>query len=179
MPSSTSPPLEHFATIAERYIAFIDSFADARPENLYSALESLLADLHTAILPVVAEMNDPEQPELEAIDMSSEQWDVIAKLTCKTTAKETVALMDWHEKIEKPSKKYMPPSVMRAYELFDDLSDIYSDLHTGLTLWKLDTTESKIEASWQWRYHYDIHWGNHLFSAATTVHEIRYITHEG
>ena len=170
-------PLTNFAAAAESYIAFIDSFANARPDNLYTALESHLADLHAAILPVVAEMNDPEQPELEAIDMPSEQWDVIAQLICKTTAEETVALMEWHEKIEKPSKKHMPPSVMRAYELFDDLADIYSDLHTGLTLWKLNTTESKIEASWQWRYNYDIHWGKHLFRASTTVHEIRYILH--
>ena len=170
-------PLTNFATTAERYITFIDSFATARPDNLYSALESLLADLHAAILPVVAEMNDPRQPELEAIDTPHEIWDKVAILVGKTTAAETVKLMEWHEKIDKPTKKYFPPSSLRVYELFDDLADIYSDLHTGLTLWKLDTSESKIEASWQWRHHYDIHWGNHLFRAATTIHEIRYITH--
>ena len=172
---STMPsPLEHFATTAEQYIAFIDSFANARPKNLYTTLESLLADLHASILPIVAEMNDPEQPELEAIDMSHEQWKTVAYLISERVAPEIKQLFEWHNQGKSLKKLHHESPAMRVDGLFDDLADIYRDLHTGLTLWKLNTPESKIEASWQWRYNYDIHWGNHLFQAATTIHEARY-----
>jgi Domain of unknown function (DUF5063) len=171
-------PLEHFATIAEQYIAFIDSFKAARPKSLYTALESHLANLHASILPVVTEMNDPEQPELEAIDMSHGQWEKIANLISARTAPEIGKLFDWHQQGISMKKLHYQSPAMRADGLFDDLADIYRDLHTGLTLWKLDTPESKIEASWQWRYNYDIHWGTHLFQASLTIHEIRYHLHK-
>jgi len=167
-------PLEHFAVVAEQYITFIDSFKAARPDNLYSTLESHLADLHTAILPIFADTNDPEQPKLEAISMSHKQWKVIASLINDITCDQTNRLYEWHEEcwnVTNPTDNYC---AIRAGALWDDLADIYRDLHTGLTLWKLNTTESKIEASWQWRFNYDAHWGNHLFRAAATIHEARY-----
>lgn len=171
-----SSPLANFALVAESYIAFIDSFASARPENLYTTLELHLADLYSTILPVVAEMNEPSLPELEDIGMSHEQWHQISQLIGNTTGDETAQMIKWHEKIE--GKDSFPPSALRAYELFDDLADIYRDLNTGLILWNLDTPESRIEASWKWRYNYDTHWGNHLFRASTTVHEVLYTLHD-
>ncbi len=175
---STPSPLTNFAAAAESYIAFIDSFANARPDNLYTTLESHLADLHAAILPVVAETNEKRQRRLEKISLSLEQNKIIRSLTNSVTSNEAAQLYDWHEecwKTENPNDNYC---AIRASMLWDDLADIYRDLHTGLTLWKLDTPESKIEASWQWRFNYDSHWGNHLFRASTTVHEIRYHLHK-
>jgi len=166
--------LSNFAAAAESYIAFIDTFAHARPENLYSALETHLANLHAAILPVVADTNDPEQPDLEAISMSHTQWKTIAGFIKAITRDETNQLYEWHEECWKTTNPNDNYCAIRASMLWDDLADIYRDLHTGLTLWKLNTPESKIEASWQWRFGYDTHWGNHLFRAAQTIHEIRY-----
>ena len=167
-------PLTNFAAAAESYIAFIDSFADARPDKLYTALESHLADLHAAILPVFFDTNDPEQPKLEAIGMSHEQWKTIASLLKDFTSNESEQLYKWHEECWKTANPNDNYCAIRASMLWDDLADIYHDLHPGLTLWKLDTPESKIEASWRWRFNFDSHWGNHLFRASTTVHEIRY-----
>lgn len=166
--------ITNFASTAESYIAFIDSFANARPKKLYTILESHLAELHAAILPLIAEINDSEQPDLEAIGMSHAQRNIIAGLIKTATGNETAQLFEWHEECWKITNPIDNHRAIRASMLWDDLADIYWDLHTGLTLWNLNFTESKIEASWQWRYNYDIHWGNHLFRAAQTIHEIRY-----
>jgi len=61
--------------------------------------------------------------------------------------------------------------------LFDDLTDIYRELRDGLALWKEATPDAQAEAAWQWRFNYEIHWGEHLFRAMLTVHEIRYQLH--
>jgi len=168
------PPLEHFATTAEQYIAFIDSFAHARPDNLYTTLESHLANLYTAILPVVADTNEKRQRKLENIGMSNEQRKAIVDLIYNFTSDETNQLYEWHEECWKTTNPIDNYCAIRASMLWDDLADIYRDLHPGLTLWNLNTTESKIESSWQWRFGYDTHWGNHLFRAAQTIHKIRY-----
>ena len=167
-------PLTNFAAAAESYIAFINSFANARPDKLYTALESHLADLHAAILPVVAGSNEKRHRKLEKIGMSHKQWSVIANHIAEHIAPEVGELFELHNDARPIEELHYQSPAMRADMLFDDLADIYRDIHTGLTLWKLDTPESKIEASWQWRYNYDIHWGNHLFVAALTIHEIRY-----
>ena len=58
--------------------------------------------------------------------------------------------------------------------LFDDLADIYRDVHHGLALWNASTPDAQAEAAWQWRWNYEHHWGEHLFRAMLTVHEVRY-----
>lgn len=51
--------------------------------------------------------------------------------------------------------------------LSDDLSDIYRDLKDGLVLYK----KGKItEAVWEWKLHFDIHWGAHLTGAQRAIH---------
>lgn len=144
------------------------------PKNLYTTLESHLANLHTTILPVVAETNTKRQRKLEKINMSHEQWKVIASLINGITGDQSTELYEWHEECWKTARPNDNYCAIRASMLWDDLADIYRELYTGLTLWNLSTTESKIEASWKWRFGYDSHWGNHLFRASKTVHEIRY-----
>jgi Domain of unknown function (DUF5063) len=167
-------PLEHFATTTEQYIVFIDSLKAARPEKFYTTLEYHLADLHAAILPVFAETNEKRHRKLEKIDMPHKQWKAIACLLNHFTSDESEQLYKWHEECWKTTNPDDNYCAIRASMLWDDLADIYRDLHNGLALWKLNTPESKIEASWQWRFGYDAHWGNHLFRAAQTIHEIRY-----
>ena len=60
---------------------------------------------------------------------------------------------------------------------WDDLADIYRDLHNGLVLWNRGRPNAQAQAAWQWRFDYEMHWGEHLFRAMLTVHEIRYTLH--
>jgi hypothetical protein len=51
--------------------------------------------------------------------------------------------------------------------LSDDGLDIYKDLRGGLALWD---GHSKIAGIWEWRFFFEIHWGNHAVDALRVLH---------
>ena len=51
--------------------------------------------------------------------------------------------------------------------LSDDIIDIYRDIKRGLLLYEKN---KDIEAIWQWRFNFDIHWGNHVVDAIRALH---------
>lgn len=61
-----------------------------------------------------------------------------------------------------------------AGSLSDDLLDIYRDLRRGLGLWEqrgaADPVASRVAAIWEWRFHFDNHWGDHATSALRALH---------
>ena len=168
------PALRAFVGVAAEYCAFIESFENGRPEELYTTLEMMLSKIHVGILPVVAVVADEENLELEKLGMTHGEWGVIAKLIQAITAEESDGLSQWHDDLRGTSKSGDDYCMIRAGMLWDDLADIYRDLHDGLVLWRMGTTESQIEASWKWRFGYESHWGYHLARAMQSVHEIRY-----
>lgn len=164
--------LPEFALIAEEFCLFIDSFRDGRPESLYTKLEYLLSELHCGILSVAKQMNEREDLELESFgEMTHEQWDELAKLIGAVIAEELSELIDRHIEINNGEYGH---DAARVYTLWDDLADMYREIGQGLAQWKLGTVEGKVEASWQWRFGYESHWGHHLANAMKTVHELRY-----
>ncbi len=166
--------LNAFADAAQHYCTFIESLPEARPNNFYSSLELLLAQLHVAILQIDADPDAPETPEAESRNMNHKQWKVLAQRLEQLTTDETNRLYDLHIKswnTVKPADNYC---AIRASMLWDDLADIYRDLKDGLKLWDMNTHDTQREASWKWRFHYESHWGTHLARAIQTVHEIRY-----
>ena len=52
--------------------------------------------------------------------------------------------------------------------LSDDVLDIYGDLRRGLSLW--DTEASRPAALWDWRFHFEVHWGDHAVDALRALH---------
>lgn len=52
--------------------------------------------------------------------------------------------------------------------LSDDLLDVYFDLRRGLDLWDKDVP--KAAAIWEWRFHFDAHWGDHAIDALRALH---------
>ena len=53
--------------------------------------------------------------------------------------------------------------------LADDLADIYFDLKEGLALHESGESEPD-QVIWEWRFSFDIHWGEHALSALRTIH---------
>ena len=165
-----------FAEVAERYCTFIDSLKTSRPPGLYAALEKLLVEIHTAILPVekdlAEELPPKEQRQFDGLAMTHDEWCDLAKVIGKATRKESDELVAWHKGLRGEDNSADDFHVTRASMLWDDLADIYRDLDHGRRLWSLK--DSAAQAAWEWRYGYEIHWGEHLFRAMTSVHEIRY-----
>ena len=65
-------------------------------------------------------------------------------------------------------------SVPVAGLLSDDLLDVYGDLQRGLVLWnKGGATKSRatrVAAIWEWRFHFEAHWGDHAADALRALH---------
>jgi hypothetical protein len=53
--------------------------------------------------------------------------------------------------------------------LADDLADIYADLSRGLAAWQVGNTE---DAVWEWRFHFQHHWGEHTTGALRALHAL-------
>lgn len=52
--------------------------------------------------------------------------------------------------------------------LSDDMLDVYKDVRRGLTLW--DKVVPRSAALWEWRFHFDCHWGDHAVDALRALH---------
>lgn len=53
--------------------------------------------------------------------------------------------------------------------LSDDLLDVYGDISRGLALWDM-ASAPKIAAVWEWRFHFEQHWGDHAIDALRALH---------
>jgi hypothetical protein len=51
--------------------------------------------------------------------------------------------------------------------LSDDVADVYADLARGLALWAADKRDAAV---WEWRFGFDIHWGDHAVDALRALH---------
>lgn len=51
--------------------------------------------------------------------------------------------------------------------LSDDVCDVYLDLRRGLWLWDAGRTD---DAIWEWRFHFEHHWGDHAIDALRALH---------
>ena len=55
--------------------------------------------------------------------------------------------------------------------LADDLADMWRDLRAGLSL--VGVPETAVDAVWEWRFNFEIHWGAHAVEALRAVHAAR------
>jgi hypothetical protein len=52
-------------------------------------------------------------------------------------------------------------------DLDDDVGDVYCDVWRGLAMFDGGHPN---EAAWEWRFHFDIHWGEHAVDALRALH---------
>lgn len=173
-PQSNLNALSAFAGVAEEFCTLIDSLGESRPDDLYQTLEAVLSRLHLAILPVEMGMARKGHAKFEKLRMTHEQWADLAKLIREALASESDSLFKWHVELQEQVGTCDDYCAIRATMLWDDLADIYRDLRFGLALWAIGTEKAKAEAAWEWRLIFEAHWGNHLFRAMSTVHEVLY-----
>jgi hypothetical protein len=53
--------------------------------------------------------------------------------------------------------------------LSDDILDIYKDVKKGILLYQRN---EQIEAIWEWKFGFEIHWGSHAVDAIRTLHYV-------
>lgn len=153
--------LDDFRNDAQAYCDFIDAWRAGNVSKPYVELLQLLSNLAKSGVSIPFDMPEKDVDQVERI-----QWEIIWAEIHEVTSAASSALMREHADNENAKT--------RAFMLWDDLADIYRDLRHGLDLFNLGGTDAVAEATWEWRFGYENHWGAHLFRALTTVHEIRY-----
>jgi hypothetical protein len=64
------------------------------------------------------------------------------------------------------------PDVPVSGSLQDDLTDIYMDLQSGLTLYNMSDPEAYRKGGASWRFNFEIHWGSHAWAALAVLHAV-------
>jgi hypothetical protein len=144
--------IEQFADVARRYCAWVES-TPAEPSLEMRRAQEFLAELHLAAvnLPRVEPENDVEGEEISSYEM-----------ICKRFA--SLPVYGYWDVFDVLNPEAEEPVFGT---LTDDLADIYSDVKRGLSLFDAGY---KIEAIWEWRFNFYIHWGVHLTSAQRAIH---------
>lgn len=143
--------IARFARLAERYCAWAE-VTTSDPEADMKMARTLLAELHVAALGLddTGCGDDTEQV------VSYEDWHVILERF------QTLPI-DLYWDVFEPLKE--EPPVLNS--LSDDLADIYRDIKVGMILYKRGNI---VEAVWEWRFNFHIHWGAHLTGAQRAIH---------
>ena len=153
------PEVRHFAAVSRRYCVWAEGSIGDPVESMRRA-RLLLAELHLAAvqLPDLGIGKDIDAP-----DISEDEW----RRVCQNFG--TLPVTTYLD-VFNPLKGTEPVTS----SLFDDLSDIYRDLKRGLLLFE---SQHPIDATWDWRFNFQIHWGHHLVGAQRAIHE--YLAEEG
>lgn len=132
-----------FAETAHRYCAFVDVAASlSASERLHRARQLLAELVHVACdLP----RGDSEGPDASAEVSRPANWPGFGD-------------RDVYWEIFDPYENEPPV----CGSLSDDLLDIYSDLRRGLVAYDAGHVGAAV---WEWRFHFDHHWGDHAVDA--------------
>ncbi|MEM8495374.1 MAG: DUF5063 domain-containing protein [Planctomycetota bacterium] len=158
-------PIDAFAAVAQRYCEFIDQWiADTAPHP-YTTLLQTLSELSITALQLPLTNPDRVHDKLDAYN-TTKPWKEISTEIERLTFPAVMDLVERHPEQD--------PGTHAAIMLFDDLSDVYLELKSGLYAYHSTLEDATEVACWHWRFNYEIHWGEHLYRALLTVHEIRY-----
>ncbi|GGN07013.1 hypothetical protein GCM10009721_38370 [Terrabacter tumescens] len=158
---SPSEPVEAFIEVARSYCELIEHVETLPRATVLDDLAVLLPRLLELVvrLPAVEPSDD-----VEADEVSYGEWrkryvalnEILAGVGDYWTAAEV--------------RGDQQPEVVNL-PLADDLADIWHDLRAGLSL--VGGPPTVDNAVWEWRFHFEIHWGRHAVEALRAVHAAR------
>lgn len=145
------PSVEVFAEIVQRYCSWAEG-PSGEPHDEMVTARKLLAELHLSVLA----LPDLGPGEDTKDNLTADDWKSVSGRFQNLP-------VDGYWDVFDPLNE--SDSVFNA--LWDDLSDIYRDLREGLLLYQRGQI---VEAVWEWRFHFEIHWGAHLTGAQRAIH---------
>ena len=145
------PAVEAFAEIVQRYCSWAESPSGVPRDEMLTA-RKFLAELHLSVL------------NLPDLGLGEDTNDVLSSDERKSVYGRFQNFpVNGYWDVFDPLKEEAP--VFNAIP--DDLSDIYGDLKEGLLLYNRGQI---VEAVWEWRFNFEIHWGAHLTGAQRAIH---------
>ena len=146
-----SQEVEAFRVVAAAYCDFIDSCRTFEEEESFRKLLRIISHLYTNAL-------DLPEVELEEEHLTDVDF-LLPEVDVKYHNVYTEIFDPYHDKT--------PVNGC----LDDDIIGIYSDLKKGLLLYEQG---HGIEAVWEWRFGFEVHWGEHATSAIRALHSIKF-----
>jgi Domain of unknown function (DUF5063) len=138
---------EEFAVRARAFVEFVDRAAAlALPDRLL-AVRARLLDVYTAALSL-------------PLDESADDVDA------QTSPMPPRVDFGAHDEYWEVFDPYIEAEALIG-ALSDDVADVYADLARGLALWEADKRDAAV---WEWRFGFDIHWGDHAIDALRALH---------
>ncbi|HWO89631.1 MAG TPA: DUF5063 domain-containing protein [Gemmatimonadales bacterium] len=169
----SSPALDAFVPVAERYCALIETYSERTPGEFLAEVHGLLPRIYAAALAlpltdVVFDKNqhDADAPVPESItdpDRGDQaEWSGLVRPLGAWLGK-------WchYRDVFDPYESLSEPEVTGS--LADDLCEIYRELRSGLRKWKRGDSGG---ALWEWRFGFETHWGKHSTGALRAVHSL-------
>ena len=138
-----------FAREAREYCAFVRSACELALADRLAAARTRLLALYAAALSL------PSNPAFGDVQVDADApppgpWSGFAE-------------KDIYWEVFDPYEQDQPV----AGSLSDDLLDVYKDVARGLALWD---SSHHVEAIWEWRFHFVVHWGDHAIDALRALH---------
>lgn len=179
-PQVAHPALTAFAERAREFCAVVDCGLAEEDVRFASQLHRVLAQLYSAglDLPSTDMLWDLDKEEIGQVDDASADHPHVddpgpdpdrlstdgLRALCRSLAQRFGA-SNYYREVFDPYEA--PEEAEVTGSLTDDVADIYHDIRAGLMKW--DRGESG-EALWEWRFHLEIHWGEHATGALRALH---------
>ena len=159
--------IERFATIVRQYCSAIDEAAGLERGEILDRVYPLLPRLiDQAIgMPKVAEADEAEDAQSDDELPKASRWTHEERRNLFKLLQEKLSGWDQYWVIFDPTNDLDP--VLGS--IADDLVDIYFDLKEGLALHEAGQSEPG-QVIWEWRFSFDIHWGEHALGALRAIH---------
>ena len=170
----TSPTLEAFARLVERYTTLIDGHAALSPERLLIESHRQLAELYAAGLALPSTdvlFGDEEEPGSQELPIETlhdpdrgledEFWALLNALQVQLGGQCRYRVV--FDPYEAPEEEEV------VGNLADDLVEVYLDLRSGLRKWARGDSGG---ALWEWRFGLESHWGRHVTSALGAINAL-------
>jgi hypothetical protein len=152
------PAVDQFADVVQRYCIWATGNLGEPQEEMRRA-RLLLSELHLAAISL-PDLGCGEDYDTER---SSSEWKQVYQ---KFAALPVKGYLDVFNPLEDKEPVFN--------QLNGDLGDIYRDIKAGLTLYDEGHI---VEAVWEWRFNFQIHWGHHLVGAQRAIHQ--FLSDEG
>jgi hypothetical protein len=149
-PLESHPDVTAFVAAARAYCTYVETGAAlSLTERLAQAREHLLVLYRAGTRLPEVEPPDGDDPEPSAPPPTS--WPGL----------------DEHDLYWEVFDPYQEENLV-CTTLSDDILDVYRDVGDGLRLW--DSDRPREAAIWEWRFHFEWHWGDHAIDALRALH---------
>lgn len=175
-PDVEHPALRSFADLVSEFCEYVDRVVEGGIESPAPALQVLLAKLYLGALELPStevlydlDLDDDEEVEddgeVEPVRPDPDRLDAEEFRVLCSALGERFTSFNYYREIFDP---YEPPEREEVMgSLADDIADIYQDLRGGMNKWRRGSSG---EALWEWRFNFEVHWGEHATGALRALH---------